>query len=223
MPYLLPALVACLAVIDWAAVAAHKTHFRYLTKPAVILALLLWLWQSSGLRGQSAWFAAGLCFSLVGDVLLIQPEKGFLPGMGAFLLAQLAYLIGFTPSLPPLNLASLALAAMLLVLVVQGYRRLAASLQASERTQFKLPLLLYMLALHAMVLSALLTLVRPDWPTWSALLVSGGALSFLLSDTLFAREHFVLPVRRGPLLIMITYHLGQALLTLGVIALYWPA
>ena len=206
MPYLLPALVACLALIDWAAVAAHKTHFRYLTKPAVILALLLWLWQSSGLRGQSAWFAAGLCFSLVGDVLLIQPEKGFLPGMGAFLLAQLAYLIGFTPSLPPLNLASLALAAMLLVLIVQGYRRLAASLQASGRAQLKMPVLLYLLALHAMVLSALL--------------VSGGALSFLLSDTLFARQHYILPVRRGPLLIMITYHLAQTLLTLGVIALY---
>ena len=38
----------------------------------------------------------GLCLSLLGDVALLWPQQGFLPGLVAFLLAHLAYLLAFT-------------------------------------------------------------------------------------------------------------------------------
>ena len=39
---------------------------------------------------------AGLALSLVGDVTLLWPQQGLLPGLVAFLLAHLAYLLAFT-------------------------------------------------------------------------------------------------------------------------------
>jgi len=42
---------------------------------------------------------AGLLLSLVGDVALLWPQQGFLPGLVAFLLAHLAYLVAFSREL----------------------------------------------------------------------------------------------------------------------------
>ena len=38
----------------------------------------------------------GLCLSLLGDVALVWPQQGFLPGLVAFLAAHLANLVAFT-------------------------------------------------------------------------------------------------------------------------------
>jgi hypothetical protein len=42
------------------------------------------------------WVLAGLGLSLAGDVALLWPQQGFLPGLVSFLLAHLAYLVAFT-------------------------------------------------------------------------------------------------------------------------------
>lgn len=215
MPHNMLGLALVIAIVDWVAVWKAWRQIETVAKPAVILALLIWLWQIGGFSGHLAWFALGLGLSLIGDVLLYPWADRFLAGLIAFALAHLAYIAGFNPTLPPLNLASLALALTLALPGSQIYRLIAASLEAGGNARLKRPVLVYIILIGLMLLSALLTLVRSDWLVLPALLASSGALLFFASDTLLAWNKFVAPLRLGRVPSTICYHLGQMLLTLG--------
>jgi uncharacterized membrane protein YhhN len=45
-----------------------------------------------------------------------------------------------------------------------------------------------------------------------------GAVLFLVSDTVVAWERFVAPLRHGPLAVIVTYHLAQLLIVIGLVA-----
>jgi hypothetical protein len=57
--------------------------------------------------------------------------------------------------------------------------------------------------------------VKEDWIAGPALLVSGGAVLFFLSDTLLAWNRFVTPLPNAKLQVRVTYHSGQLLIVLG--------
>jgi uncharacterized membrane protein YhhN len=213
MSYFFFLLAIAIAVVDWVAVARGWRRVEYAAKPAVMLALLAWLAANGGFNGPLLWFACGLALSLAGDVFLMLPRERFLAGLACFLLAHLAYLVGFNPTPPPLGIASLSLALVVALPAIQVYRRLAGALHA--QSELKTPVALYFAAISLMLFSALLTLVRAEWPAGPALLVSGGALLFVVSDISLAWDKFVAPLRHGHLLVILTYHLGQALITLG--------
>lgn len=229
MSYLFLIIAFLIAVVDWIAVARGNKKLEYFAKPGVMVALLVWLWQFSAAHSPAApgavhllWFAAGLVFSLAGDVFLMLPREQFIAGLVSFLLGHLAYVVGFNAvvfnaSPPPVNPASLVVALLVAVVAVQIYRRIAAGLSASGKGKLKGPVLVYTLVISLMVLSALLTLVRPDeeWQVVPALLAAAGALLFFLSDTFLAWNKFVAPLPYGRLRVIITYHLGQILIALG--------
>ena len=48
--------------------------------------------------------------------------------------------------------------------------------------------------------------------------IAVGATVFAVSDTVLASERFVRPWERAQLLVMVTYHVGQALIVVGVLA-----
>lgn len=60
-----------------------------------------------------------------------------------------------------------------------------------------------------MLLSALLTLVRPSWDPYFTILVSTGAMLFSISDWLIGWNRFVNPIPSGRLITIVTYHIGQ--------------
>lgn len=215
MSYNILWIALIIAGLDWLAVAIKWKPLEYIAKPGVMLALLAWLWIESGFSGPLAWFALGLVFSLAGDCFLMLPKEQFIAGLISFLLGHVAYVIGFNPNLPPVNLASIILAALVGLTAVQIYRRLAAGLEASGDSQLKAPVLAYTIVIGLMLLSALLTLVRPEWLAGPALLVSSGALLFFISDSFLGWNKFVAPLQYGNLRVIITYHLGQGLLVLG--------
>lgn len=204
-----------IAILDWFAVAIKWKPLEYIAKPGVMLALLIWLWVESGFSGYLAWFALGLVFSLAGDSFLMLPREQFIAGLVSFLLGHLAYVIGFNANLPPVNLASVILAALVGLTAVQIYRRLAGGLEASGNNQLKNPVRAYSIVISLMLFSALLTLVRPEWLPGPALLVSSGALLFFTSDASLGWNKFVAPLPYGNLRVIISYHLGQGLLVLG--------
>ena len=218
MYFLLIWVALAIAVVDWIAVAKGWRKVVYFTKPAVIVALLAWLWQASAFSGHLVWFAIGLACSLVGDVFLILPHEQFIPALVSFLIALLAYLVGFNPSLPPLHAATLILLLLVALASSAVYRRIAAGLQASGQAGLKPPVLVYSIVMSLMLLSALVTLVRPEWNALNALLASTGALLFYASDTMLAWNKFVAPIRNGHLWTIVTYHLGQTLIVLGATA-----
>ncbi|HYH98562.1 lysoplasmalogenase [Hyalangium sp.] len=71
------------------ALGLESYELRLATKALPMLCLLLWLWPPHERYAQ--WIFAGLGLSLIGDMLLEVGPELFLPGLGAFLLAHVAY------------------------------------------------------------------------------------------------------------------------------------
>lgn len=214
-------LITCLlfATLDWLAVARRLKWLEYLAKPAVIVLLLAWLWLTGGFQGALPWFAAGLLFSLVGDILLLLSKQRLIPALVAFLFAHLTYIIGLNQPLPPLALPALAVFLVVLLPALRISLRIQAGLLERGQAAYRLPVAIYSLVISLMLFSALLTLTQPDevWRPAPALLVSAGALLYYLSDSLLAWNRFVEPVPQARLYIHITYHLGQIGLIVGVV------
>ena len=215
-----PLLVgACLAaVLDWLAVAKQWRRVAYFAKPLTILLLYTWFVCQAGLQGAALWFGIGLLFSLAGDVFLLLPPRFFLFGLAAFALTHLAYLFGFLLPLPTGGylwmVLILPIVALLTFLVMH---RVAASQIQRGLRKLVLPTIFYTVLISLMLVSALWTLFRADWVMRDAVLVSLGAIFFYISDWTNAWIRFVKPVRTGRVLVMVSYHLGQFLLMLGLV------
>lgn len=180
--------------------SVHATLLCLLVKPMPVLALLGWLHDAP--PGEyRRWISLGLIFSLGGDVLLAWPGDLFVFGLGAFLLAHLAYLKAYLsdcrrPALVPL-VAALFIGALLLgILVSNGLGPLLV------------PVIVYGLVISAMLWRALARL-GTEVPKRSALLAAAGALGFVFSDSLIGINRFVAPFHAAPYLIIISYWLGQ--------------
>jgi alkenylglycerophosphocholine/alkenylglycerophosphoethanolamine hydrolase len=206
-----------LAALDWTAISINNRRLRLFSKPMVMLAILGWLWSIDGLTSQMLWFAAGILFSLIGDILLVLPKEQFMGGLIAFLFAHIAYIIGLNPTLPSISFASLIIIAIVALAARGFYQRIAQALTLKGNEKLKLPVLVYTSVISTMLISALMTLIRPDtdWSVASALLVSAGALLFFISDALLAWNKFVERISRADLKVIIAYHLGQVGIVLG--------
>ena len=180
--------------------SVHATLLCLLVKPMPVLALLGWLHDAP--PGEyRRWISLGLIFSLGGDVLLAWPGDLFVFGLGAFLLAHLAYLKAYLsdcrrPALVPLAAALFIGALLLGILVSNGLGPLLV------------PVIVYGLVISAMLWRALARL-GTEVPKRSALLAAAGALGFVFSDSLIGINRFVAPFHAAPYLIIISYWLGQ--------------
>jgi uncharacterized membrane protein YhhN len=222
MPTILFALASLAAILEWVAVFKGWRRLEYFAKPGVMLFLLIWLFWSGGAGGPLLWFSLGVFFSLLGDVLLLLsnerrdlPGKYFLFGLGAFLLAHVAYVLGFNSPPPPFSAMTFGVAFMVIVSALPLIRRILLGLQQKGLRRLLIPVRTYATAISLMLFSALMTLFRTDWQSLPAYLVGLGALLLITSDVLLAWNKFVSPVRRGRLLLMVTYHLGQIALVAG--------
>ncbi len=209
--FLLLALAVALA--DWLTIEKGWTWRGYITKPGVMVVLIAWVWLATG----PSWFVLGLAFSMVGDIFLMIPPKRFIPGMIAFLLAHIAYLVAFDPLRTPWGAPALMMAVQIVIMAVLLFRRLAAGWAANRIGRLRWLIFAYAGVISLMLLSATWVTLRAEWHPGAALLVSLGALSFYASDTLLAYNRFVRPVRHGTLLVRISYHLGQAAMAAGVV------
>ena len=203
---------------DWVAVALRSRRAEYLLKP-LAMALLLAAALVLGREAPAArlWLTAtAVGLSLAGDVLLMLPSDRFLPGLASFLLAHVAYVGAFNPTPPPVG-ATVVAAAVAVAVAVPLYLRLLRGMASSGRPVMAVPVALYVVAIGAMVVSASVTLARPEWAPGRAALATAGALLFMSSDALLGWTRFVRPLRWGPEALMATYHLGQVALVLALV------
>jgi uncharacterized membrane protein YhhN len=217
MPLSLIWLALIAAFIDWFAVVRQWKSLEYIAKPAVIIILIAWLGLIVGIHGNIIWFLLGLVYSLFGDIFLMLPKERLIFGLIAFLLAHLAFTLGFYDKLPPISVPGLIVVILVAVPAAQLYRRISEGLLTKGYTELRRPVLVYTIVTGCMLVSALWTLVRPEssWKTFPALLVSSGALLFFISDSLIAWNRFVTSLPNGRLKGMITYHLAQIAIVLG--------
>ncbi len=212
------ALTIISAVLDWVSVYKGWKKLEYILKPLTMVFLFIWLFLSTNsLSGIALWFGIGISLSLAGDVFLMLPKEQFIAGLVAFLLAHVAYMIGFNQTLPPFNGMGLVWAILLGIIAARLYKQIAAGLAKQGKDSLQKPVFAYTAVITIMLLSALLTLSRPDWETNTAIVVSVGAALFMLSDAILAWNKFVQPIKNGRVMNMAAYHLGQIVLIYGVV------
>jgi uncharacterized membrane protein YhhN len=199
-----------IAAAPW---ALDQPVLAYVFKPLATVLVIVFAWgrgraspgavagRQPGVRPiVRRWIIAGLVLSLVGDVALLWPREGFLPGLVSFLLAHGAYLWAFTRVR---RFAALALPFVAYAAVAGG---ILALLWPGVPAALRLPVLLYVLALASMAAQAAV-LWRLREPR-GAVLAAGGAL-FVLSDALLAINRFSTPLPMASLWILASYWSAQ--------------
>jgi len=182
--------------------------FEWLPKSIPILLLIALVKSNLQGKTQTLMLAALTC-SLAGDILL--SFKGlFLPGLGAFLVAQVIYCILFTGQFKKSRNGFIWLAGIVLYAVSMG------SFIIPNAGPFSWVVGIYLLAISCMAISAGF---RNDPKfIWVAL----GAFIFMLSDSLIAINKFVQPFPYAGVAIMVSYYVAQLLITLGIIRHHLP-
>ena len=207
------------AALESLALWKQWLKLEYIAKPAVMIILFFWLWTSTGLSGASIWFGLGILLSLTGDVLLmISLDRFFLAALAAFLLAHLAYLIGFNIPVPGISAWGFVLAIIVGLGGTRVIRRILVSLAANGQGRMRIPIIIYGAVISLMLLSAMMKLTDFTWNASAAALVSVGAFLFYVSDIILAWHKFVAPIKYGRIYNIGAYHLGQILLIAGVVA-----
>ena len=207
------------AALESLALWKKSRLLEYLAKPAVMVVLFLWLWTSTGLSGAALWFGLGILLSLMGDILLmISLDRLFMAGLVAFLLAHLAYLIGFNTPIPQISAWGFFLAIMVGLGGMRVIRRIIAALVANGQARMRTPIIIYGTVISLMLLSAMMKLTDLTWNANAGVLVSVGAFLFYVSDIILAWHKFVAPIQHGRIYNIGAYHLGQIILIAGVVA-----
>lgn len=188
---------AVFAIANWVAVARGDKPLEYLTKPAALVALTIWAATGDDV---SIWLIAALALSLLGDVYLMLPTDVFTAGLGAFLLAHVAYVIELDVSLGSRLLWFVVALAAMSPFAIRIVR-------AVTNSTLRIGVMSYMAVIALMVGSALASGI------FSAQI---GALLFMASDTILGWNRFVKPLSWGRPAIMVTYHLGQLGLAYGL-------
>ncbi len=151
--------------------------------------------------------AAGLVFSLAGDVLLQLPGR-FLHGLGAFLFAQIAYIVAFHSGAQATGFA--AVVAVLAGVAAGMLWYLWPALDLPLRA----PVAVYVIMIECMTALAVGRLLeQPSTPT---LLAAGGAILFMCSDAMLAINRFRRPFRLAELGVLATYFVAQLLIALSI-------
>lgn len=181
-----PALLSGIAVLglvicDYRDIRAG----RYLFKP---LAASAFIWLALSLDATSTtygnWLLLALVLCMVGDLFLMpDSERWFLAGLTAFLCGHLLFAVAFL-QLPANPLGLSVSCALALVLLLFVWRQLIPHVPED----MKLPVILYILVITAMLLCAGRTLGHP-----AALVIIAGAWGFAVSDLAVARKQFVQP------------------------------
>ena len=212
--------IGLVSLINWVSAWQMRMIPYYITKPIVLIGLILFMVLRVPVTPARLPFLLGLFFSLLGDIFLIpRGTRWFLVGMGAFSVAQLMYIWGFNTSMPPVPVLAVGLVALLVgvILIHLLVNRFSGS---SSVNRAILPFMKgYGALVLAMVMSALLCLARPAWSDWAAVLAGIGGVLFFLSDGMIALDKLDRRLPQYRFWIIVTYHLAQFLIVAAVIQL----
>lgn len=205
------ALTGVVAVVDWVAVGTRRKHLEYVAKPLTTAGLVAVALALDAVDPDvRAAFVVALVLSLAGDVFLMLPAaRWFVTGLAAFLLAHVAYVVGFSLGSGDGSELLVGVAIALVVAVPMGVRLVRAVRRAQPALAG--PVVAYVVVITAMVACA------TGWGNaWAVV----GAWLFFVSDALIGETRFVHPEwsdrRWARVAIIVTYHVGQTGLVLSL-------
>lgn len=188
-----------------ASLTGHDT-LRLLLKPVPVWSLAVWVFfQDTRL---SRWVLGGLLLGSVGDLFLETHDPAhFIPGLVAFLLGHVVYIVGFArvaKALEPLRaLPFLGMVAVVLAVALPKAGPLAA------------PIGVYGVIIGLMGWRAAVRIGAGEPALYPWLGLAGAAL-FAFSDSMIAVNKFIAPFEAARPIILVTYWAAQALITASV-------
>ncbi|HVT76947.1 MAG TPA: lysoplasmalogenase [Acidimicrobiales bacterium] len=193
--------------MNWYAVERDSRALEYVAKPATTLLLacaaatLHPVWSSERVA-----VVIALVLCLAGDVFLMLPNEDlFVAGLASFLVGHLVFIVGFVLGRghDPWWQLTVPLAALALSISARPVLRGAVAQDA----RLRIPVVAYMAVIGVMLAASALPANR---------LAIAGAATFVLSDSVLARNRFVAPLKHGQLATMVTYHAALALIVLSL-------
>lgn len=189
------------------------SQLHYITKPAIVISLLLFFWneRTSVPKSIRIMTLLALVFSLLGDVLLMFVDRSpncFMWGLVAFLLAHILYIWVFLKHRNPTKKS---------IVIFLTFDIYAIGLFLLLRTglgDMLIPVLVYIVVILTMATTAFLregTLSKTSYN-----FVCLGALLFLVSDSLLAINKFHETFPFANILIMLTYAFAQYFIVFGI-------
>lgn len=180
----------------------------YVLKPLATLALVALVLLAGAPSRYRRWVSVGLSASLAGDILLMLPQGLFIPGLLAFLMAHVCYIVAFAeesggvraPRLTALPVYAIAGAILAYLWPTLGAMRV--------------PVAGYVAVISTMAWQAL-----ARWQVhrrFDTALAAAGSVFFLASDAALAIRKFSAPFAAASLVIMATYYAAQLLIALSV-------
>jgi uncharacterized membrane protein YhhN len=199
------------AIADWVVAFRADRRVRPVTKTAATGLLVAIAASAGDMEGDArAALVAAVVLCLIGDVALLDDrETRFLAGLGAFALGHGAYVA--TALFAGVSWPRLAVAFPFLA-VVLGVQAITGMLPGARRAGGVA--MMAAVALYSAIISAMVVTASGT----SCWLAAAGAMLFAVSDSIIGYHRFVKPVPRSDVAVMTTYHGGQVLLILGLVA-----
>lgn len=201
-------------LVDLVAVFYKNETLRYMTKPLLMSSLVIYFIAAvrSIASSLKKWIVLALAFSWLGDVLLMfESTNGsfFIFGLLAFLIAHFFYILFYENVI---RLEHLKKNYWIFIPVLIYYAVLIYVL-SPHLGDMKLPVRIYGIVISYMLIQALQT-GRIKNHAAAGLMIAGAVL-FITSDSLLAINKFYQSFEYAGIAIMLTYGIGQLLITSG--------
>ena len=192
----------------------HET-IAAITKPVLLISLIL-LFITEGNNKESnitRIVITAQLLSLAGDVFLIFEHNHpvfFIYGLVCFLLAHIFFIVVFNR----IRKENKTIVEWWVTIFVAGFYGLLVWFLFPHLGEMKIPVLIYGLVISVMLFSALqLLFVRNN----KLLLITTGAILFVLSDSLLAINKFYAPFFCAGIMVMLTYAIAQFTIIQGLL------
>lgn len=204
-----PILLAAMAAIIGASLDGDGRWLHWIAKPLATLLIAAIVWRADAAPpGYRRAILLGMAFSCIGDIALMLPFDAFVPGLIAFLLAHVCYIVAFRAGFRAGR--GLLFAAALLA-VFAGIN--LAGLWPLLPNDLRIPVVVYVVVLALMATLALArawtkNAATPSAPTsarWAAI----GAVLFVVSDSVLAWDRFGGGLPAATLCVLSTYYAAQ--------------
>ncbi|HKC35234.1 MAG TPA: lysoplasmalogenase [Chitinophagaceae bacterium] len=201
---------------DLFAVYNGNETLGYITKPLLMpLLIVFFIFQTTGFASSlKKWIVLALLFSWAGDVLLMfESTNGnfFIFGLVAFLIAHVFYILFYENVVRKEGIGK----NYWWFLPVIIYYIALIYILSPHLGDMKLPVRIYGIVISYMLIQALQTGRIKD--LGAAILMIGGAVLFITSDSVLAINKFYQPFEYAGIAIMLTYGIAQLLITLGAV------
>ncbi len=206
----------CLAACGVLIYAEYIRHSRLRIASKVVASASFVVLALPALGGGpfQSWMVLGLVFGAIGDVALTgRGSRAFLLGLAAFLVGHIAYVIGLAQLESPLYWFIFA-GRIGTIALMGGVLTLAWLWPNLGR--FKAPVVIYVIAIVAMVMGAFAVQNTGGLPAPERDYLALGAALFFLSDLAVARERFIARDFRNKVYGLPAYYGAQLLIVAAI-------